>query len=95
MSNNKLGSKRDQEVIRPLLVAGRSYRDCADLLGWKYGRVSEAARATMGMPSDSRDGRTLRARSPRAQSPFAKRLAVLAALRASVEARRASVAETL
>ncbi|WP_279482235.1 hypothetical protein [Aureimonas sp. SK2] len=56
----ELGSVGDQRELSPLLVAGHTYRECMRLLGWPYGRVSEAARAIKGLDSDAVAGRRRR-----------------------------------
>ncbi len=82
----ELGSLVDQRALSPLLIAGKTYREAMVLLGWPYGRVSEAARAIKGMDSDSRDGRSLRGRHVEA------RARTLAALKAEIAAYRERIA---
>lgn len=56
----ELGSTADQRELSPLLIAGHTYREAMALLGWPYGRVSEAARAIKGLDSDAVAGRRRR-----------------------------------
>ena len=82
----ELGSVADQRALSPLLIEGKTYREAMVLLGWPYGRVSEAARAIKGMDSDSRDGRSLRGRHVEA------RARTMAALKVEIAAYRARIA---
>lgn len=90
MSNRDLGSKRDQDTLRPLLIEGRSFREAMRLLGWTFARVSEASRAINGQPSDTREGREGRQRKGVARRVNPKREAIHAALREAAARNRAA-----